>query len=313
MLTAEILKGSAALATLTEEQIAAVTELSKNDENAVIAKKLGEVHGQYDRDISEATGLKKPDGVKTYDWMKTTVLPKVKQSTELEEKLKTAQTEKATLEQQLKDGKVDEAVKQKLIDSEKLVADLQAKVTADKEAHEKALLDAQTQNASILVNNEFDRALVGKKFKDEKIISKAVRESFINNAKTAILAENKADWIDDGKGGKTLVFRDEKGEIKRNPENGLNPYTAQELFIGKIGDVLDLGKQQKGAGTEQPGGGAGGAGSALDLAGATTQVEADELTTDYLMGKGLTRGSQEYNDEFTKIREENKVGELPIR
>ena len=43
MLTREILVANAALAGLTDEQIAAITTLSANDENSVIAKKTGEI------------------------------------------------------------------------------------------------------------------------------------------------------------------------------------------------------------------------------------------------------------------------------
>lgn len=38
-LTSEVLRANAALAGLTDEQIAAITTLSANDENSVIAKK----------------------------------------------------------------------------------------------------------------------------------------------------------------------------------------------------------------------------------------------------------------------------------
>ena len=313
MLTKELLKGSTVLAALTDEQMTAITTLSKNDENAVIAKKTGEIHGQYDRDIEAVTGLKKPDGLKTYDWMKTDVLPKVKETADIQVKLDKAKADKTELEKKLKDGKVDEVVKQQLEDATKLVTDLQAKAVTDKETYDKSLADVNAANANILVNNEFDKALVGKKFKDDKIISPAVRESFIANAKTAILAENKPDWVDKAGGGKTLVFRDAGGAILGNPANGLNPFTAEELFISKIGDVLDLGKNQKGAGSGSPDGGAGAGGTILDLSGAKTQVDADELATTFLMDKGLTRGSGEFSTEFTKIRDENKVSELPLR
>jgi len=311
-LNAEKLKGSAALAALTDEQTAAIAELSTNDENAVLAQRIGEIHGQYDRDIEAVTGLKRPEGVKTYEWMKADVLPKVQQATKLQGKLDALKTEKEQLETQLKDGKIDEATAKRLQDLEKLKTDLQAKIEADKTDYDTKLAAAQKANTDITLSNEFDRALVGKKFKDESIISKAVRESFVSNAKAAVLAENTPDWIDDGQGGKRLVFRGADGEIKRNAENNLNPYTAEELFVSKIGDVLDLGKQQPGGGTGAPAGGGAG-GSALSLSSAKTQVEADELATDYLMSKGLTRGSSEYNEEFTKIRTENEVEKLPLR
>lgn len=312
MLKAEIIKGSAVLASLTDEQVTAIEELSKNDETAVMAKAVGDLHGQYDRDIEEATGLKKPDGMKTYEWMKKDVLPKVTKATKLQSKLDKAIEDKTALETQLKDGKIDEATKQKLSDNENLITDLRGQLSTQKTESEKALTEAQNKNATILINNEFDRALVGKKFKDENIISKAVRESFISNAKQAILAEYKPDWIDDGKGGQKLVFRNEAGEIARNEKNGLNPFTAEELFTNKIGDVLEVGKQQQGGGTKPPTGG-GANPTELNLSGAKSQVEADDIATNFLMDKGLVRGTNEFSTEFDKIRDENKVADLPIR
>lgn len=306
------IKSSAALASLTDEQVNAIAELSTNDENAVIAKKTGEIYGGIDRDIEESTGLKKPEGLKTYEWLKKDVLPVVKSSSTLQTALDAEKQKVVDLQEQVKNGKVDEAIKKQLEDSQALVAQLQTKITDTETDYKSKLTAAEQANLDIRVGNEFDRSLVGKKFKDEKIISKAVRESFIGNAKSAILAENKPDFIDDGQGGKRLVFRGEDGEIKRNPENNLNPFTAEELFIGKISDVLDLGKKQPGGGTKPPGGG-GGKGSAFDLSGAKTQVEADDLSTTYLMEKGLTRGSEEFNAEFDKIRTENKVADLPLR
>jgi hypothetical protein len=312
MLTAEKIKASAALAALTEEQIKAISELSQNDENAVIAKKTGDIYGGIDKDIEEVTGLKKPEGVKTYEWMKRDILPKVKEGTDLQQQITAEKQKVSELTEQIKKGATDPVIKKELEDSKALVTQLQTKLTESKTTFETELSKAAAETLNIRVSNEFDKALLGKKFKDESIISKPVRESFLANAKATILAENKADFIDDGQGGKRLVFRDATGEIKRNAENNLNPYTAEELFTSKIVDVLDLGKKQPGAGSKEPGAGGTG-GGALDLSGAKTQLQADELTTDYLMGKGVVRGTSEYNDEFSKIRTENKVMELPLR
>ena len=51
MLTREILVANAALSGLSDEQITAITTLSQNDENSVIAKKTGEIYGDLDADI----------------------------------------------------------------------------------------------------------------------------------------------------------------------------------------------------------------------------------------------------------------------
>lgn len=68
MLTREILVANAALSTLTDEQIAAITNLSQNDENSVIAKKTGEIYGALDADILTVSGIAKNGTEKTYDY-----------------------------------------------------------------------------------------------------------------------------------------------------------------------------------------------------------------------------------------------------
>ena len=59
MLTREILTANATLSGLTDEQITAITTLSQNDENSVIAKKTGEIYGALDADILEVSGITK--------------------------------------------------------------------------------------------------------------------------------------------------------------------------------------------------------------------------------------------------------------
>lgn len=70
MLTREILIANAALSGLTEEQIAAITTLSANDENSVIAKKTGEIYGGLDADILAVSGIAKNGTEKTFDYAK---------------------------------------------------------------------------------------------------------------------------------------------------------------------------------------------------------------------------------------------------
>lgn len=66
MLTREILIANAALSGLTDEQIAAITTLSANDENSVIAQKTGEIYGGLDADILAASGIAKNGTEKTF-------------------------------------------------------------------------------------------------------------------------------------------------------------------------------------------------------------------------------------------------------
>ena len=70
MLTREILIANASLSGLSDEQITAITTLSQNDENSVIAKKTGEIYGALDADILEVSGIAKNGTEKTYDYAK---------------------------------------------------------------------------------------------------------------------------------------------------------------------------------------------------------------------------------------------------
>ena len=73
MLTGEILVANAALSGLSDEQIMAITTLSQNDENSVIAKKTGEIYGALDADILAVSGIAKNGTEKTYDYAKRVI------------------------------------------------------------------------------------------------------------------------------------------------------------------------------------------------------------------------------------------------
>ena len=134
----------------------------------------------------------------------------------------------------------------------------------------------------------------------------------ISSAKSAILGTYKPDWVE-ADGQKIMVFRDAKGEIARNKANSLNPYTAQELINEQLKEVLDPGKKTTGTGTGDPGKNPQGVIEVVDIAGAKTQVQADEIIVKYLMQQGETRGSASFAEKQRKLREDNGVNKLPLR
>ena len=69
-LTNELLNANAATAALTDEQKTAIVEMSRNDEQAVIGQKTGEIYGGLDADILAASGIAKNGTEKTYDYAK---------------------------------------------------------------------------------------------------------------------------------------------------------------------------------------------------------------------------------------------------
>ena len=78
--------------------------------------------------------------------------------------------------------------------------------------------------------------------------------------------------------------------------------------------VLDPGRVQTGAGTKsQPTGN--GNGGTVDISGARTQDEANEIIAKQLMAQGKINGSKEFNDAMTQAWKDNRdvIKALPIR
>lgn len=314
MLTIEMLRQSSALAGLTDEQFTAIAEMSKNDENAVIGTKIGALHGQYDTDIFNITGIKKKDGEKSYDFMKR-VLSEYKTKGEsvknIQKELDNAKAQVADLQSKLEKNAGNETLAQQLKDAKAQVTQLQAQLQTKETEFNTKKTEFETALKNTHVDYAFQAATTGLKFKTG--ITEPIQKTLLNAAKAEILAKGTPDFIDDGQGGKKLVIRGADGNIINNPKNNLNPYTLQELVMEtSLKDVIDTGRQQKGGGTIPPAGGGGGGGM-LDLSGIKSQVEADKAIESYLLSNGLTRDSQEFAEQSMQLRTENNVANLPLR
>lgn len=315
MLTIEMLRQSSALTGLTDDQLNAIAEMSRNDENTVIGTKIGALHGQYDTDILDITGIKKKDGEKSYDYAKR-VLGEYKTKAEsaktIQTQLTAAQAQVAELQSKLEKGAGDETLKQQLKDAKAQVTQLQTQLqTKETEFNtKKAEFDKTIKDTH--VDYAFQAATAGLKFKSG--ITEPIQKTLLNAAKAEVLAKGTPDFIEDGQGGKKLVIRGADGNILNNPKNNLNPYTMQELVMEtSLKDVIDTGRQQIGGGTGGFGSGSGGTGGTLDLSGIKSQVEADKAIEAHLLANGLTRDSQEFADQSMQLRTENNVASLPIR
>lgn len=313
MLTIEMLQQNSTLAGLSEVQLNAIAEMSRNDENTVIGTKIGALHGQYDSDILGITGIVKNQGEKSYDYAKR-VLTEYKQqiasTATIQAQLANAKNEITSLKQKLADGAGDETLKQQLKDAKALASQLQQQLTQQvndavkqKETYEKQIKD-------IYVDNAFGEAVSDLKFKPG--ITDGIKTVLLNAAKAEVLTKGTPDFVD-ANGTKVLVFRGADGNVLNNPANNLNPYTVKDLLLQtSIKDVIDLSKPQAGGGTRRNTGGAGGE-NLLDLSGAKTQVEADKIIETYLLSNGLTRDSAEFAEKSMTLRNENNVSQLPIR
>lgn len=312
-LTTELLKGNAATATLTEEQAAAVVEMSRNDETAVIGQKTGEIYGGLDADILAASGIAKNGTEKTYDYAKRVIGAIKGQAGDvatLQAQISDLTKEKARLERALSEG-ADAEVRKEL---NKTKADL-ANVTKDytelktsfdnaKAEHEKALF-------SMKLDGEFAKATAGIKFKAD--LPASVTSILLEQAIGKVKAMNP-EYIDDGNGGKVLAFM-ENGTPMRNKENNLRPYTASELILRELSTmgILEAGRKQTGAGTHEeihttPM-------SGVDISGARTQNEAQEIIAKQLMAQGKVNGSREFSDAMAQAWKDNRevLKTLPLK
>lgn len=311
-LISAVIKANTALAGLTDEQVAAIEELSRNDENTVIGTRIGELHGQYDQDVLNVTGIAKNQGEKSYDYVKRVLGNYKTQLAGVADKdvtITNLQKEIDGYKAQIAKGGTDPLVAQQLKDAQKQLADTQALLDTTKKDWEGKYNTLNSQYQTSLIDAEFGKALAGIKFKS--VYPESVQRTLIDSAKRTVLSANKADWTDVN-GERKLVFRGADGNILTNPENRLNPYTPGELLMKELKDVLDDGRRLGGLGTGGTDGGGTGGGS-IDLSGITNQVAADEAISKYLMGQGLTRGSREFSDKALELRKQNGVDKLPVQ
>ena len=315
MLTIEMLRQNSALTNLSDAQLTAIAEMSKNDENTVIGAKIGALHGQYDTDILGITGIKKKDGEKSYDYAKR-VLGEYKTKAEsvktVQAELDTAKAQVTELQSKLEKGAGDETLRRQLKDAKAQVTQLQSQLKTKETEFNSKKTEFETTLKNTHIDYAFQAATAGLKFKPG--ITEPIQKTLLNAAKAEVLAKGTPDFIEDGQGGKKLVIRGADGNILNNPKNNLNPYTMQELVMEtSLKDVIETGRQQQGGGTGGFGSGSGGTGGTLDLSGVKSQVEADKAIEAHLLANGLTRDSQEFADQSLQLRTENNVASLPIK
>lgn len=313
-LTVEILRANAALAGLTDEQLAAITTLSANDENSVIAQKTGKIYGDLDADILAATGVAKNGTEKTYDYAKRVLSEfktKAESATTLQTQIDGLTKEKARLEKAIADGATDAETAKALKQAK---ADLTAITTQFNDLKTKYDQAEQTHNTELFgirVETALQTATAGLKFKAG--LPESATRVLLDQAVTKIKGMNP-EFIDDGKGGKILAFKDENGAIMRNPNNQLNPYTPGDLLAKELETmgILDKGRQAAGGGTGDNGGsGSGGGGATFDVSGAKTRTEAYDAIAAGLMAQGLTVGSEQFDTAMTQAWKDNNVAALP--
>ena len=315
MITREILVANSALAGLSEDQINAIITINNNDVAGEIGRKTSEIYQKFDQLTKDATGVERLMGAtpeKTYDYLPRAI-QEMKKSLGDNEALKTQiqnlTAEKARLEGELAKGAGAEVQRQldqtkaELNNTKAQYNTLQAQMAEKEKAH-------QAEIFGIRVDHDLATASQGMQFKSE--IPASVQTILLQNAYAKIKGMSP-DYIDDGNGGKRLVFRGQDGAVLTNPENQLNPYTAGELLARELKDVLAAKREVPGGGTKPMGGGSGSGDPTVDVSGAKTQTEAQEILTKQFLAQGMTIGSDQFQEAMDKAWKDNNIVNLPLR
>lgn len=306
---------------VTDDAVAAkLATLSKNDEDVVVGAATKRVKDDFDKDIEEVSGVKKPDNTQTHVFLKSTLTDlktkaeKGGDSKELKTQVEKLTAEKTALEKQVKEGATDPALNTQI---EKLEKDVRLKndeIQSLKTTGEKTLKDkeaelakVQEETKTLRVLGSFDSWERDNAVKFKGSIEESIRKEIVKNRRNALLAEIKVDVID----GKTIVVDDE-GNPVRNPNDNNNPFTPGSFYGTKIADLIDPGKKVKGGGTKVKAGG--GSSASVDLSGATSQQQANKRIVEYLLKEeGIPKTSREFAVRQTEIATEANISELPMR
>lgn len=313
MLTREILVANAALSGLTDEQITAITTLSQNDENSVIAKKTSEIYGALDADILAASGIAKNSTEKTYDFAKRVIgefKTKAESANGLQSQIDTLTKEKARLEKAIADGSADAETAKALKQAKADLANVTTQYTELNTKFEQMKTEHEKEMFGVKIDNELQTAAAGLTFKTG--LPESVTKVILAQANEKVKGM-KPEYIDDGKGGKILAFKDASGAIMRNPNNQLNPFTPGELLTKELETmgVLEPKRQQPGGGTEPPKRQPGGGSITVDASGTKTRTEAYDVIANSLMQQGLTIGSKAFDDAMKQAWQDNNISQLP--
>jgi len=305
MLTAELIQGN--ITGLSEEQVNALVELSRNDENQVIGQRIGEIYREFDNTIAASTGIAREGAEKTYAYLKRSaeaLKARAGESAGLQAKYDELD---AKYQKMLTDGGTEETrsqIAQLKTDLESTKAALSESLSNAQKAekrHQKEMLDWR-------VNAEFDRAAASLKFRPD--YSQNMVDVLRRDAVNSIKGKYTASFEDD-----TLVFRDKEGKIAVNPSDMLKPYGAADLLaehLRGLGALDEGNKGNGGAGGNGNGRGQGGS-RVVSLSGAKTRTEADDIIVADLLAKGLVSGTAAFAEARDAAWRDNNVMSLPMQ
>lgn len=315
MITIEMLQQQEALNGLTDEQKNAIVTLSKNDEEAVISKRFGEVYRQMDETIARETGIQRNGDEKTYVYLERAareLATKVNSIAGLNTRISELTAERDRLKKAVEDGTGDEKLRKDLQQAQRDLEAVTNQYNTLKADYDKQKADHAAELINFRLDNELATAKGGIKFKAElpQTATDVLMQQAVGKIKSL-----KHEYVDDGNGGQRLVFIDANGAQMRNPEKQLEFYTVGDLLTKELKamGVLDEGRKATGISTTPPKVSTQNGAIVLDLSGVRTQTEAQEVIAQTLMKQGLTNGSKAFQEAMTQAWKDNNVKSLPMQ
>ena len=315
MITIEMLQQQSALNGLTDEQRNAIVTLSKNDEEAVISKRFGEVYRQMDETIARETGIQRNGDEKTYVYLERAareLATKVNSIAGLNTRISELTAERDRLKKAVEDGTGDEKLRKDLQQAQRDLESVTNQYNTLRADYDKQKADHAAELINFRIDNELATAKGGIKFKPDlpQTATDVLMQQAVGKIKSL-----KHEYVDDGNGGQRLVFIDANGAQMRNPEKQLEFYTVGDLFTKELKamGVLDEGRKATGISTTPPKVSTQNGAIVLDLSGVRTQTEAQEVIAQTLMKQGLTNGSKAFQEAMTQAWKDNNVKSLPIQ
>lgn len=316
MITREMLTGDTVLGSLSEEQMNAIVTLSKNDEEAVIGARFREVYNQLDETIANSTGIARNGDEKTYLYLERAakqLAAKANSVDGLNVRIGELTRERDRLKKAVEEGTADEALRKQLQSAQADLENVRNQYNTLKDETDQLKQQHAQELLGLQIDNELRNSMGGIKFKAD--LPQALTDSVLAQTIQKVKGMNP-QFIDDGNGGKKLAFMGQDGEPLRNPDNRLEIYTAAEMLTKELKalGVLDEGRRQLGGGTETfSHNGSGSGGTVVDITGARTQVEAQEVIAKQLMQRGLVNGSAEFQKEMDKAWKDYNIAALPMQ
>ena len=254
MITIEMLQQQSALNGLTDEQKNAIVTLSKNDEEAVISKRFGEVYRQMDETIARETGIQRNGDEKTYVYLERAareLATKVNSIAGLNTRISELTAERDRLKKAVEDGTGDEKLRKDLQQAQRDLESVTNQYNTLRADYDKQKADHAAELINFRIDNELATAKGGIKFKAElpQTATDVLMQQAVGKIKSL-----KHEYVDDGNGGQRLVFIDANDVQMRNPEKQLEFYTVGDLLTKELKamGVLDEGRKATGISTTPP-------------------------------------------------------------